>query len=200
MLTLTCFRSQFTRSRLMMTRSRGGGVPLWADERASCMSNYGNFLWCENSCRVYNVTLFLLVHLQSSHTHSLNMELTVVNDLGQTFVVEVDPNMELENVMALLEAEVRQSTWAWVCSVDVDSLGFQFQNKAFITMEPNWKTLNLQWDNWVWEIKLWFCFGEKSTWLEGNVSFAMTLMPQLNQNQGNRARCGDDAFADSRRS
>ena len=38
------------------------------------------------------------------------MELTVVNDLGQTFVVEVDPNMELENVMALLEAEVRQST------------------------------------------------------------------------------------------
>ena len=36
------------------------------------------------------------------------MELTVVNDLGQTFVVEVDPNMELENVMALLEAEVRQ--------------------------------------------------------------------------------------------
>ncbi|KAF8324822.1 hypothetical protein F5887DRAFT_1115419, partial [Amanita rubescens] len=33
------------------------------------------------------------------------MELTVVNDLGQTFVVEVDPNMELENVMALLEAE-----------------------------------------------------------------------------------------------
>ncbi len=35
------------------------------------------------------------------------MELTVVNDLGQTFVVEVDPNMELENVMALLEAEVR---------------------------------------------------------------------------------------------
>jgi DNA damage-inducible protein 1 len=40
------------------------------------------------------------------------MELTVVNDLGQTFIIEVDPNMELENVMALLEAEVRQmSTW-----------------------------------------------------------------------------------------
>ena len=34
------------------------------------------------------------------------MELTFVNDLGQTFVVEIDPNMELENVMALLEAEV----------------------------------------------------------------------------------------------
>ncbi|KAF9555359.1 hypothetical protein CPC08DRAFT_135121 [Agrocybe pediades] len=33
------------------------------------------------------------------------MELTFVNDLGQTFVVEIDPNMELENVMALLEAE-----------------------------------------------------------------------------------------------
>ena len=35
------------------------------------------------------------------------MELTFVNDLGQSFVVEIDPNMELENVMALLEAEVR---------------------------------------------------------------------------------------------
>ena len=34
------------------------------------------------------------------------MELTFVNDFGQSFVVEIDPNMELENVMALLEAEV----------------------------------------------------------------------------------------------
>jgi hypothetical protein len=34
------------------------------------------------------------------------MELTFVTDLGQSFVVEIDPNMELENVMALLEAEV----------------------------------------------------------------------------------------------
>ncbi|TEB37070.1 hypothetical protein FA13DRAFT_886528 [Coprinellus micaceus] len=33
------------------------------------------------------------------------MELTFINDLGQPFVVEIDPNMELENVMALLEAE-----------------------------------------------------------------------------------------------
>lgn len=30
-----------------------------------------------------------------------------MTDLGQSFVVEIDPNMELENVMALLEAEVR---------------------------------------------------------------------------------------------
>ena len=35
------------------------------------------------------------------------MELTFVTELGQSFVVEIDPNMELENVMALLEAEVR---------------------------------------------------------------------------------------------
>ena len=34
------------------------------------------------------------------------MELTFLTDLGQSFVVEIDPNMELENVMALLEAEV----------------------------------------------------------------------------------------------
>ena len=34
------------------------------------------------------------------------MELTFVTDMGHTFTVEIDPNMELENVMALLEAEV----------------------------------------------------------------------------------------------
>ena len=51
-----------------------------------------------------------------SHPHSLTqtkqnclpiMELTFVTELGQTFVVEIDPNMQLEDVMALLEAEVR---------------------------------------------------------------------------------------------
>ena len=34
------------------------------------------------------------------------MELTFITELGQSFVVEIDPNMELENVMVLLEAEV----------------------------------------------------------------------------------------------
>jgi len=34
------------------------------------------------------------------------MELTFATELGQTFSVEIDPQMELENVMALLEAEV----------------------------------------------------------------------------------------------
>ncbi len=35
------------------------------------------------------------------------MELTFRTELGQSFSVEIDPNMELENVMALLEAEVQ---------------------------------------------------------------------------------------------
>ncbi|KAG8993034.1 DNA damage-inducible protein 1 [Tulasnella sp. JGI-2019a] len=33
------------------------------------------------------------------------MRLTFVTDLGQTYVIEVDPQMELENIMALLEAD-----------------------------------------------------------------------------------------------
>jgi len=37
------------------------------------------------------------------------MKLTFANDFGQTFTVEIDPEMELENVMALLEAEARSS-------------------------------------------------------------------------------------------
>lgn len=45
------------------------------------------------------------------------MELTFVNDLGQSFVIEIDPNMELENVMVLLEAEVCRSFSAFsICS------------------------------------------------------------------------------------
>ena len=38
------------------------------------------------------------------------MELTFVTDLVGMFKVEIDPNMELENVMALPEAEVRSQT------------------------------------------------------------------------------------------
>ena len=34
------------------------------------------------------------------------MRITFVTDLGATYTVEIDPKMELENVMALLEAEV----------------------------------------------------------------------------------------------
>jgi len=34
------------------------------------------------------------------------MELTFLTDIGETFVLEIDPSMELENVMALLESEV----------------------------------------------------------------------------------------------
>jgi len=41
------------------------------------------------------------------HSHPFSpMRLTFVTDLGQTYTVEIDPKMELENVMALLEAEV----------------------------------------------------------------------------------------------
>jgi pentose-5-phosphate-3-epimerase len=35
------------------------------------------------------------------------MHLTFVNDMGQPSEIEIDGQMELENVMALLEAEVR---------------------------------------------------------------------------------------------
>lgn len=34
------------------------------------------------------------------------MELTFCTELGETYAVEIDENMELENVMALLEVEV----------------------------------------------------------------------------------------------
>jgi hypothetical protein len=35
------------------------------------------------------------------------MRLTFYTEIGQSYVVEIDPQMELENIMALLEAEVK---------------------------------------------------------------------------------------------
>ena len=35
------------------------------------------------------------------------MKVTVLNDVGTMYDLEIDPQMSLENMMALLEAEVR---------------------------------------------------------------------------------------------
>jgi DNA damage-inducible protein 1 len=37
------------------------------------------------------------------------MQITFVTDVGESYVLEIDPNMEMENIMALLEAEVSAS-------------------------------------------------------------------------------------------
>lgn len=54
--------------------------------------------------------LHLAQPIHPLEVRSGRMELTFVNDLGQTFVIDIDPGMELENVMALLEAEARFSS------------------------------------------------------------------------------------------
>lgn len=76
------------------------------------------------------------------------MELTFVTDLGQSFVVEIDPNMELENVMALLEAEVSWPLPYFTKNKDLTSyiltclysLAFRYQSRASHTMEETWAT------------------------------------------------------------
>ncbi len=37
---------------------------------------------------------------------SKTMQITFVTDVGESYALEIDPNMEMENIMALLEAEV----------------------------------------------------------------------------------------------
>lgn len=44
-------------------------------------------------------------HLSTTVNSKSDMRLTFVTDIGQSYVIEVDPQMELENIMALLEAE-----------------------------------------------------------------------------------------------
>jgi hypothetical protein len=68
------------------------------------------------------------------------MRLTFVNDLGQTFGVEIDPNMELENVMALLEAEVSDPTLTAQtvqAHTSGDSPAFLSENRVYHTMDEN---------------------------------------------------------------
>lgn len=36
------------------------------------------------------------------------MQLIFVTDIGESYTLDVDPNMEMENIMALLEVEVRE--------------------------------------------------------------------------------------------
>lgn len=89
------------------------------------------------------------------------MELTFITELGESYVIEIDENMELENVMALLEAEVSSSSricslvrYCWILVVlefvraqlIVDplpfgrSLEFQWPNKAFRMKEETFRT------------------------------------------------------------
>lgn len=66
------------------------------------------------------------------------MELTFVTDFGDSFVVEIDPNMELENVMALLEAEVSYCYSPFSCfrvvfiHITFDSLQYLSMNRAYL--------------------------------------------------------------------
>lgn len=39
------------------------------------------------------------------------MRITFVTDVGESYALEIDPNMEMENIMALLEAEVSARFW-----------------------------------------------------------------------------------------
>lgn len=65
------------------------------------------------------------------------MKLTFVTDLGQSFVVEIDPDMELENVMALLEAEVSLALYLGLHIMEwlfilFCSQGYPLQNRVYI--------------------------------------------------------------------
>ncbi|KAF8956717.1 aspartyl protease-domain-containing protein [Flammula alnicola] len=66
------------------------------------------------------------------------MELTFVTDLGQTFVVEIDPNMELENVMALLEAE---------SSIPVNEQSISYEGRELSNPKATIRQLGVQGEN-----------------------------------------------------
>jgi hypothetical protein len=70
----------------------------------------------------------------NSHNSSLlaGMQLIFVTTLGETFAVEIDPNLVLQDVKALLEAEV-QHTFLLKSSSSTDdrhSLTFQWPSRV----------------------------------------------------------------------
>ena len=48
------------------------------------------------------------------------MRLSFVTDTGDTYQVEVDPQMEMQDIMALLEAEVFLACSAWTFSATAE--------------------------------------------------------------------------------
>jgi hypothetical protein len=71
------------------------------------------------------------------------MQLIFVTDIGESYTLDVDPNMEMENIMALLEAEVREQARSppgfhrAADTVDLPSLVYQYRNRASPTMDEN---------------------------------------------------------------
>ena len=68
------------------------------------------------------------------------MRLTFVNDFGQTYSVDIDPDMELENVMALLEAEVSCPLRDWTVrshASPCNSQEFLLMSRIFHTRDGN---------------------------------------------------------------
>ena len=71
------------------------------------------------------------------------MQLIFVTDIGESYTLDVDPNMEMENIMALLEAEVsEQARSPPECSrnadtVDLLSLVYQYRSRVSPMMDEN---------------------------------------------------------------
>ncbi len=71
------------------------------------------------------------------------MQLIFVTDIGESYTLDVDPNMEMENIMALLEAEVSEQVgspsecFRTVDTVDLPSLVYQYRSRASPMMDEN---------------------------------------------------------------
>ncbi|KAK7042530.1 hypothetical protein R3P38DRAFT_2693277, partial [Favolaschia claudopus] len=66
------------------------------------------------------------------------MQLTFVTDLGQTYSMDIDPGMELENVMALLEAE---------SEIPVDEQSISYQGRDLNAPKSTLRQLGVNEDN-----------------------------------------------------
>lgn len=76
------------------------------------------------------------------------MRLTFFTETGQTYAIEIDPHMELEDIMALLEVEVVQyQSYLYTQLADscnVPSPGSRWQTKAYQSTAGRWITHELQ--------------------------------------------------------
>ncbi|KDQ08230.1 hypothetical protein BOTBODRAFT_569995 [Botryobasidium botryosum FD-172 SS1] len=125
------------------------------------------------------------------------MRITFVTDLGQTYTIEIDPQMELENIMALLEAEVYNPfycipTCASGSSSLTDrtySLVFQLPTKVFPSKEESSAIPRPRWPGSASKTRQCWCSDVKSSSLEDAEMMRLqilgdpSLMAQLRETQ-----------------
>jgi hypothetical protein len=131
------------------------------------------------------------------------MRLTFVTDLGQTYSIEIDPNMELADVMALLEAEVNDPLWCTTSAhvlprsksgIPSSEQSISHEGRELNNPKATMEGLGVS-DNAMLLFRRKTSVGRYFSQIE-----LLIVRSDVTVSQGRRTRCRDDSIAASSRS